>query len=202
MKNSPPPTTQIEWTARFNNGNGGASIAIDGRSVFVTGEQARELAAALVGPPRAALGETSEEWSARVRSMTRDERRAAADSTCAPLEAAALAVSAGITQAARTVIDPRNGDAVRIVLTRFKPGTPEHGANIDGAASVNDRASIVAFLAAEAGRFDRSARSASGDFVYDKRALEISCDKLRAQADIIRSLAAQIERGDDRQGGE
>ena len=65
-----------------------------------------------------------------------------------------------------------------------------------------DRASIVAFLAAEAGRFDRSARSASGDFVYDKRALEISCDKLRAQADIIRSLAAQIERGDDRQGGE
>jgi len=65
-----------------------------------------------------------------------------------------------------------------------------------------DRASIVAFLAAEAGRFDRSARSASGDFVYDKRALEISCDKLRAQADIIRSLAAQIARGDDRQGGE
>ena len=65
-----------------------------------------------------------------------------------------------------------------------------------------DRAPIVAFLAAEAGRFDRSARSASGDFVYDKRALEISCDKLRAQADIIRSLAAQIERGDDRQGGE
>ena len=152
MKNSPPPTPQIEWTARFNNGNGGASIAIDGRSVFVTGEQARELAAALVGPPRAALGETSEEWSARVRSMTRDERRAAADSTCAPLEAAALAVSAGITQAARTVIDPRNGDAVRIVLTRFKPGTPEHGANIDGAASVNDRTSIVAFLSAEAKR--------------------------------------------------
>ena len=76
-----------------------------------------------------------------------------------------------------------------------------HAAKLEREAH-KDRASIVAFLAAEAGRFDRSARSASGDFVYDKRALEISCDKLRAQADIIRSLAAQIERGDDRQGGE
>ena len=76
-----------------------------------------------------------------------------------------------------------------------------HAAKLEREAH-KDRASIVAFLAAEAGRFDRSARSASGDFVYDKRALEISCDKLRAQADIIRSLAAQIARGDDRQGGE
>ena len=196
MKNSPPPTPQIEWTARFNNGNGGASIAIDGRSVFVTGEQARELAAALVGPPRAALGETSEEWSARVRSMTRDERRAAADSTCAPLEAAALAVSAGITQAARTVIDPRNGDAVRIVLTRFKPGTPEHGANIDGAASVNDRTSIVAFLAAEAQKF------AYAEIDDIRAGIPLRADRLGCKASVLRTMAAYIARGDDLRGGE
>ena len=31
MKNSPPPTPQIEWTARFNNGNGGqASLELTG----------------------------------------------------------------------------------------------------------------------------------------------------------------------------
>ena len=163
--------------------------------------QAASSAAALVGPPRAALGETSEEWSARVRSMTRDERRAAADSTCAPLEAAALAVSAGITQAARTVIDPRNGDAVRIVLTRFKPGTPEHGANIDGAASVNDRASIVAFLTAEAKRFDEAARGISAESSYSTAVSHIH-ERLVTRASLCRTLAAQIERGDDRQGGE
>lgn len=92
-------------------------------------------------------------------------------------------------------------DATISVLRETIAALSERGATI-AELRAKDRASIVAFLAAEAGRFDRSARSASGDFVYDKRALEISCDKLRAQADIIRSLAAQIERGDDRNGAD
>lgn len=43
-------TPELSWTARFNNGNGGASIHLGGRSVFVSGSQARALAVALVGP--------------------------------------------------------------------------------------------------------------------------------------------------------
>ena len=107
-----------------------------------------------------------------------------------------IAVSAGITQAARTIIDPRNGDAVRIVLTRFKPGTPEHGANIDGAASVNDRASIVAFLTAEARKF------AYAEIDDIRAGIPLRADRLGCKASVLRTMAAYIERGDDRQGGE
>lgn len=106
-------TPEIEWTARFNNGNGGASIAIDGRSVFVTGEQARELAVALVGPMR-----------------------------------------------------------------------------------VDARASIVAFLTAEAKRFDDEAARATSPWVK----AEVP-ERLTIQAGLLRTLAAQIARGDDRLGG-
>lgn len=37
----------LAWEARFNGGNGGATIRLGGRSAFVTGSRARELAEAL-----------------------------------------------------------------------------------------------------------------------------------------------------------
>ena len=42
-----PPHERLTWVARFNNGNGGASITIDGHTVFVSGTMARELSEAL-----------------------------------------------------------------------------------------------------------------------------------------------------------
>lgn len=133
-----------------------------------------------------------------------------------PPASSAIADHAAIITELRSLLDDANADIARRRLDMNKAMGRVYAAEAriedrdititaicsELAEARKDRASIVAFLAAEAGRFDRSARSASGDFVYDKRALEISCDKLRAQADIIRSLAAQIARGDDRQGGE
>lgn len=84
------------------------------------------------------LGETAEEWSVRVRGNSREEREAIIAEACAPLEAAALAFTAGIIQAARTVIDPRNGDAVRIMVTRLKNGTREHRESIAAIGSEPD----------------------------------------------------------------
>lgn len=79
-----------------------------------------------------------------------------------------------------------------------------------------DRASIVAFLTAEADRLAAASRStrarwrrapptlpgAAGDFVKNYDALNRYCDGLMAQSETIRDLAVQIKRGDDRQGGE
>ena len=46
--NTPRPTAErLTWIARFNNGNGGASITLDGRTVLVTGKMADDLAEAL-----------------------------------------------------------------------------------------------------------------------------------------------------------
>ena len=42
-----PPSERLSWVARFNSGNGGASISIDNATVFVTGDRARELSEAL-----------------------------------------------------------------------------------------------------------------------------------------------------------
>ena len=57
-----------------------------------------------------------------------------------------------------------------------------------------DRASIVAFLAAEAARIDRTAA------VFDAALAPDSADRCRTKAGHTRTIAAQIERGDDRQG--
>ena len=62
--------------------------------------------------------------------------------------------------------------------------------------AIADRASIVAFLAAEAKRFDRAADE------FDAMDKADSADRCRTKAGHARTLAAQIERGDDRQGGE
>ena len=59
-----------------------------------------------------------------------------------------------------------------------------------------DRASIVAFLAAEAKRIDDAAER------VDDEDHGVTEKRLRAQASIGRTWTAQIERGDDRQGGE
>ena len=64
-----------------------------------------------------------------------------------------------------------------------------------------DRASIVAFLAAEAGRFDDAARGISAESSYSTAVSHIH-ERLVTRASLCRTLAAQIERGDDRQGGE
>ena len=58
-----------------------------------------------------------------------------------------------------------------------------------------DRASIVAFLAAEAKRIDDAAER------VDDEDHGVTGKRLRAQASIGRTWTAQIERGDDRQGG-
>jgi len=58
-----------------------------------------------------------------------------------------------------------------------------------------DRASIVAFLAAEAKRIDDAAER------VDDEDHGVTEKRLRAQASIGRTWTAQIERGDDRQGG-
>ena len=59
-----------------------------------------------------------------------------------------------------------------------------------------DRASIVAFLDAEATHIDRTAA------VFDAALAPDSADRCRTKAGHTRTLAAQIARGDDRQGGE
>ena len=63
-------------------------------------------------------------------------------------------------------------------------------------SAIADRASIVAFLAAEAQRFDRAADE------FDAMDKADSADRCRTKAGHARTLAAQIERGNDRQGGE
>lgn len=47
IDSSRPVAERITWIARFNNGNGGASITLDGRTVLVTGKMADDLAEAL-----------------------------------------------------------------------------------------------------------------------------------------------------------
>ena len=59
-----------------------------------------------------------------------------------------------------------------------------------------DRVSIVAFLSAEAKRIDDAAER------VDDEDHGVTGKRLRAQASIGRTWTAQIERGDDRQGGE
>ena len=71
--------------------------------------------------------------------------------------------------------------------------------------TLDDRASIVAFLAflaAEASRFDEAIKSvgaASGARQLLGGMLAMR-DRLIAQAGLLRTIAAQIKRGDDRQG--
>lgn len=66
----------------------------------------------------------------------------------------------------------------------------------------SDRASIVAFLTAEADRLAAASRSARGLYpvshvVKNYDALNRYCDGLMAQSETIRDLAVQIKRGDD-----
>ena len=172
MKNSPPPPPQIEWTARFNNGKGGASIAIDGRSVFVTGEQARELAIALIGPARV-------DARASIVAYTFAEADRLAPSACPWCESL------------RQRLDER--DATITSLRDSLVAANAHAAKLEREAH-KDRASIVAFLAAEAKRRDKEARSRimSPD----------TQDQLRDEAVLCRTLELAIERGDDLRSGE
>jgi len=65
-----------------------------------------------------------------------------------------------------------------------------------------DRASIVAFLAAEAHKFDAAVESLSRAERAGSPAVVELMARFKDKADHCRTLAAQIERGDDRQGGE
>ncbi len=65
----------------------------------------------------------------------------------------------------------------------------------DAAMLANDRASIAAFLWREAKRFDRAAS------VYYSGCETGPGDRCSIKAGHTRTLAAQIERGDDRNGG-
>ena len=66
-------------------------------------------------------------------------------------------------------------------------------------SAIADRASIVAFLAAEAKRSDNAARGISAEASYST-AVSHMHERLVTRASLCRTLAAQIERGDDRQG--
>lgn len=66
---------------------------------------------------------------------------------------------------------------------------------------LEDRASIVAFLAAEAKRFDEAARGISAEASYSAAVAHMH-ERLVTRASLCRTLAAQIERGDDRNGGD
>lgn len=71
-----------------------------------------------------------------------------------------------------------------------------HAAKLEREAH-KDRASIVAFLAAEAKRFDDEAARATSPWVK----AEVP-ERLSIQASLLRTLVAQIARGDDRLGQE
>lgn len=63
-----PLAKRLTWIARFNSGNGGASITLDGRTVFVTGAMADGLAEAL-HPRRQQVADLKvkvEKWQALV----------------------------------------------------------------------------------------------------------------------------------------
>lgn len=62
-------------------------------------------------------------------------------------------------------------------------------------------ASIVAFLNAEAARFDSAARGISSEATHSAEVGERH-SRLVVRASMCRTLAAQIARGDDLRGGE
>ena len=82
----------------------------------------------------------------------------------------------------------QGGDNLRHALA----ASPESGAPLE------DRASIVAFLAAEAVRFDAATEQVTARLTLHNVHMR---DRLLAQASLCRTLAAQIARGDDRLGG-
>lgn len=57
---------------------------------------------------------------------------------------------------------------------------------------VGDRTSIVRFIEAEAQRFDKEASSVTSIFKPDV------VNRLRDKASVLRTIAAQVARGDDR----
>ena len=80
----------------------------------------------------------------------------------------------------------QGGDNLRHALAATFP---------ESATLLDDRASIVAFLAAEAKRFDLAA------YDFDKMDKADSADRCRTKAGHTRTLAAQIARSDDCLGG-
>lgn len=84
--------------------------------------------------------------------------------------------------------------AMEVAIANHVPtlAAPEVVADNFGSAP---RASIVAFLTSEARRFDAESKEASRDRGN-------ASERLRAQASLLRTLAAQIARGDDRLGGD
>ena len=94
--NTPKPTAErLTWIARFNNGNGGASITLDGRTVLVTGKMADDLAEAL-HPRRQYVADlkdkvaTLERYRRDIATLKaeRDEFEAVAEANLADMNAA------------------------------------------------------------------------------------------------------------------
>lgn len=103
------------------------------------------------------------------------------DATIAKLKEQKASIISSLTAAVDEIAD-RKADSARLQEA------------LDTAS--NDRASIVAFLTAEAKRFDRAADD------FDEMDKADSADRCRTKAGHTRTLAAQIERGDDRKGGQ
>ena len=103
------------------------------------------------------------------------------DATIAKLKEQKASIISSLTDAVNEIAD-RKADSARLQEA------------LDTASK--DRASIVAFLIAETWRFEAAAARATSPFKADVR------ERLNVQASLLRTLAAQIERGDDRQGGQ
>ena len=94
--NTPKPTAErLTWIARFNNGNGGVSLTLDGRTVLVTGKMADDLAEAL-HPRRQYVADlkdkvaTLERYRRDIATLKaeRDEFEAVAEANLADMNAA------------------------------------------------------------------------------------------------------------------
>ena len=76
VDSSRPTAERLTWIARFNNGNGGVSLTLDGRTVLVTGKMADDLAEALhprlttVAMPEVATPSSPSTTSDRCRRST------------------------------------------------------------------------------------------------------------------------------------
>lgn len=95
------PEQRLTWVARFNNGNGGASITLDGRTTFVSGQRADDLADALCG--WRAVRDSYKADLEKVK-VDRDSMRSAVDALTADLKRARDELDEALDCARREVV--------------------------------------------------------------------------------------------------
>ena len=142
------------------------------------------------------LAKVLEATAAEVIARTLNELEAR-DQTIAALYADRSMVISDTAALGQSVIADRDATIANLRSQLEALNTVSSAVN-DG----KDRASIVAFLAAEAHKFDAAVESLSRAERAGSPAVVELMARFKDKADHCRTLAAQIERGDDRQGGE